>query len=248
MECVEGFFAGTCAPKRAFPTQSRKGDRFFESVGRGPTYDKMEAIIVKTTLSSLRIGMPSHKRQLCSGLRIAAIALAGVLSAVQTCPADSSGSATYSFTGTCSDCATETASLTLQNYTLGQPITNSNFVSFSYTSNLTSNTITPANNPTFSIQGALPTTLPGPSLSTVVIGSQAQAGGFWGFIANTSGSWCAGPNCEYDSGTNGVWNGAAPAPAPTPVAGTLVLTSLGLILLTVMGWILLRRSNRAQPS
>jgi hypothetical protein len=186
--------------------------------------------------------VPRREYHVLSVLRIAGIVLAGVLAAVQTGSAVSS-SVTYSFTGTCSDCTTETAALTLQNYTLGQPITKSNFVSFTYTSNLTSNTITPANNPTFSIQGALPTTLPGPSLSIVVIGSQAQAGGFWGFQANTNGNWCAGPNCEYDSGTNGVWNGSAQPtqPVSAPAVGTPALIGLGLIL-AVMAWIILRRT------
>jgi hypothetical protein len=191
--------------------------------------------------------MPSHKCQLRSVLRIAAIALVGVLCAVQTCSAFASSSVAYSFTGTCTDCATETATLTLQNYTLGQPISNSNFVSFTYTSNLTSITITPANNPTFSIVGALPTTLPGHSLSTVIIANQAAESGFWGFTAGTGGNWCAGHDCEDDSGTNGVWNGAAPTPAPssTPVTGTLALTTFGLAVI-LMGWILLRRSRSAQ--
>lgn len=199
--------------------------------------------------------MPRHKCQLQSVLRIAAIALVGVLAAVQTCSAFPVPSVAYSFTGTCSDCATETATLTLQNYTLGQPIYNSNFVSFVYTSNLTSITITPANNPNFTITGALPAALPGPSLTTVIIANQAAVqsttgprraatAAYWEFMARTNGSWCSGAGCAGDLGTNGVWNGAAPN---TPVVGTLALTSFGLIL-TLMAWVLLRRSRSAQVS
>jgi len=188
--------------------------------------------------------MPRHRSQLRSGLSVAAIALVGVLAAAETGSAAVSTSVTYSFTGTCSDCSGETASLTLQNYTLGQPITSANFVSFTYSSSVTSLTITPATNPTFSITGALPVALPGPSASTVIIANQSSADGFWGFIAQTSGTWCAGPNCEDDSGTNGIWNGAA-APPTTPVVNTFALTSLGLILI-LMGWIVLRRRRAAQ--
>ena len=199
--------------------------------------------------------MPRHKCQLQSVLRIAAIALVGVLAAVQTCSAIPSTSVAYSFTGTCSDCTNETATLTLQNYTLGQPIYASNFVSFVYNSNLTSITITPANNPTFTITGALPTTLPGPSLTTVIIANRAVVKdaigprraatiAFWEFMAQTNGTWCAGSGCVADTGVNGVWNGAAPS---TPVVGTLTLTSFGLILI-LMAWFLLRRSRSAQLS
>ena len=191
--------------------------------------------------------MPRHSCQLRSGLRTAAIALAGVFAAVQTSSAFINTSVAYSFTGTCSDCSSETATLTLQNYTLGQPITNTNFVSFTYTSNLTSQTITPAISPSFSISGALPTTLPGPSLSTVVIVNQAHADPYWAFIAATNGNWCAGSTCADDSGSSGAWNGGAAPPPGTPVAGTLELTSVALIL-TAMGWMLLRRRRGAQLS
>jgi hypothetical protein len=186
--------------------------------------------------------MPRHKSQLGSVLRIAAIALVGVLAAVQTCSAIPGSSVAYSFIGTCTDCTNETATLTLRNYTLGQPITNSNFVSFTYNSNLIGNkTITPAGNPDFGITGALPATLPGPSLTTVFILDSAND--YWEFQARDNGAWCAG--CALDIGTNGIWNLATPV---APVTGTLALTSFGLIFLILMGWILLRRSRSAQLS
>jgi hypothetical protein len=189
--------------------------------------------------------MSSHQRQLRSVLRIAAIALVGVFAAVQTSSAFLESSVAYSFTGTCTDCTNETATLTLQNYTLGQPINKDNFVSFAYNSSVIANkTITPAGNPTLGIQGGLPATLPGPSHPSFGI-RESNSNNAWEFEALSDGTWCAGADCRSDTGTNGVWNLAAPA---APVTGTLALTSFGLILLILMGWILLRRSPGAQLS
>ena len=174
-------------------------------------------------------------------VQIAAIALVGSLAAVQTGSA-LTATATYYFTGTCSDCTgSGHGTLVLQNYALGSSLTNANLVSWSYTSNLLTYSVTPANNPTFSIQGALPTTLPGPSLNTVIISTQASAGsGFVGFIAQTGGSWCAGSNCEDDNGTSGTWTAA-----PTTTPSVPALEAPGLIglalLLACAGFTLLKR-------
>jgi hypothetical protein len=187
--------------------------------------------------------MSQHKPQLRSVFRSAAIALVGALAAVQTSSALTGTTVAYSFVGTCTDCSTETATLTLQNYPLGQKLNKSNLVSFTYNSNLISKTITPAGNPDLLVNGALPATLPGVSFKRVIIRNTGGVSGSWEFIADIDGSWCAG--CANDTGTNGVWSLATPA---TPVVGTLALTSFGLILLILMGWVLARRSRGVQLS
>lgn len=184
--------------------------------------------------------MTGHGFQVRLGIRIAAIALAGVLAAVQTGSAGSPATTTYSFIGTCTDCTGNgVATLVLQNYTLGSQLSNSNLVSFSYNSNLTSFTVTPGTGAY--LTGSLPASLPAPAL---VVASTTTSS-FIGFISNANGNWCAGPQCEYDSGTNGVWSvGTAAPPATVPVLGTPALVGMALIL-ALMGWILLRRVPKA---
>ena len=141
----------------------------------------------------------------------------------------------------------------VQNYTLGQPLTNSNLVSFSYTSNLLpSFNITGGG--TSLLSGTLPAVLPGPSSVDVIISNTNQAGGptFLGFIANTSGTWCvgAGTTCNSDQGTAGTWSAAAaPAPTPSAPAGVPALSTSALISLALMfalaGWILLKRAVKS---
>ena len=178
-----------------------------------------------------------------SVVQIAAIALVGFLGAVQIGSAISTTTATYYFTGTCSDCTgTGQGTLVLQNYTLGSSLTNANFVSWSYTSNLLTYSVTPASNPSFSIYGTMPATLPGASPNAVVIANQPNAGPtFMDFVAESNGSWCAGHTCADDNGTNGTWSAATPAPTTSvPALGMPALASLGLLLLFA-AWILFKR-------
>lgn len=182
-------------------------------------------------------------------LRIVLIACAAVLASVQTGSAIGTQS-TYSFTGTCSDCNNPSGTLVLQNYTLGQPLSSSNFVSFTYSSSVISFTISAAANPSFDISGTLPATLPGPSANTVVIDNGGTPE-FMGFIAETNsddGDWCAGPECEFDEGTGGTWSlGAAPPTSNVPALNTEALAGTAL-LLALMGWFLLKRLPRRSAS
>src|SRR5713101_411740 len=71
---------------------------------------------------------------------------------------------TFTFTGPCADCTgTGIGTLVLVNYTLGNDLTTDNFVSFSYTSDLTTFSLSgvgSANGQIDSISGLLPTILP----------------------------------------------------------------------------------------
>jgi len=192
--------------------------------------------------------MSSREVSLRRVVQIVAIALLGILGAVQTGSAVVS-TTTYYFTGRCSDSTGNgQGTLVLQNYTLGSTLTNANLVTWNYTSNLLTYSVTPGANPTFSIGGSLPATLPGTSLNTVVIANQSSAGAsFIGFIAQTSGTWCAGLNCEDDSGTNGTWSAAPAVTQAVPALSKPVLFGLALLLLFA-AWILLRglpRKNAA---
>jgi hypothetical protein len=127
----------------------------------------------------------------------------------------------FDFTGTCTDChGTVAAELTLQNYTPGnQQITGENFVSFTYDgSNLLAPfTITRAG--IESIQGLMPSTLPGPAF--VLLGGVTTSGAPGEFSSNVLGFWCAGESCNGDFGGNGIW--VVPEPA------TLALLGAGLL-------------------
>jgi hypothetical protein len=66
---------------------------------------------------------------------------------------------TYTFTGDCTDCTGQgMGTLVLQNYTLGDELETSNFVSFTYSSNLLSFTSDDG-----SLFGVLPVNLPAPA-------------------------------------------------------------------------------------
>ena len=67
----------------------------------------------------------------------------------------------FNYTGTCTDCTFSTGTLELfGGYTLGSPVTSSNFVDFTYMSNLLNFSIDQSD-PGFSVSGSLPATLPG---------------------------------------------------------------------------------------
>ena len=150
--------------------------------------------------------------------------------------------ATYQFVGQCSDCTgTGTATLVLQNYTLGTQLANANFVSLAYSSNLISFTLTAADSP--GISGMIPANLP--AAAVVSIGAnvfnnpkqlETQTGG------NPNARWCAGVSCFQDQGINGTWS-LPSAPAPTPVSTPALSDSLLIGLaagIAVMGGILLK--------
>src|SRR5260370_39733665 len=96
---------------------------------------------------------------------------------------------TYYFTGGCLDCTGQgKGTLVVQNYTLGNPFDITNFVSFSYTSNLTNFVLSgTGSNPgqASAFSGSLPAMLP--SFADVNIDSQSVQI----FNTVTTGSCCA---------------------------------------------------------
>lgn len=152
---------------------------------------------------------------------------------------------TFQFTGVCSDCTgTGIGTLVLQNYVqdghhLLQP---DNFVSFTYTSNLTSFTI-PSGASNFNIDGTFPATLPAsPSITITGNGNAFESVAPTGLAP--TGSWCAGAACGEDVGTTFTW-GAPSSPttttaSPTPALNDWMLASLAMAL-AVMGSILVKK-------
>jgi hypothetical protein len=119
--------------------------------------------------------------------------------------------------------------LTLQNYTLGTALAPCNFVSFTYTSNLTSFTITAPGS--FSLSGTLPASLP--SAASI----RVRGTGRNDFQSNTDGAWYVGLD---DHGTGGIWS----LPSAVPTLSTAAWCALGL-LLAGAGALLAQRARRA---
>ena len=106
--------------------------------------------------------MPGFGSRAHSIFRISIVLAVCVLAAVETsyaerCPTGGP-QATYQFVGQCTDCSgTGVGVLTVQNYTLGTALSSCNFVSFTYTSNLTSFTVTTSGS--YYLSGMLPVSL-----------------------------------------------------------------------------------------
>lgn len=147
----------------------------------------------------------------------------------------------YRFTGTCSDCTgTGTGTLVLTGYTLGTPLSNSNFVSFNYSSNLVTFTLLASDNP--DVSGSLPATLPGQS-AVFLIGPNNK-------ILNTriSGGqfWCAGASCSADFGTSFTWSflGSTTTTA-VPTLSDWSMATLAIALAVMGSWLLKRLQTRS---
>ena len=142
---------------------------------------------------------------------------------------------TYQFVGQCSDCTgTGTGLLVLQNYTRGTALTSSNFVSFTYSSNLTNFSISSAQLTV--ISGSLPTSLPGTANLWLNGGANNR-------LSTGADYWCAGATCALDWGLTHTWSFYSAS--STPAAGAPVLTDTMLLCLAagiaVMGGMLLKR-------
>ena len=181
--------------------------------------------------------MPGFGSRAHSIFRISIFLVVCVLAAVETSFAGAciqgGSQATYQFVGQCTDCTgTGVGQLTVQNYTLGTALYSCNFVSFTYTSNLTSFTIAPSDSPNLS--GTLPASLPSAATVRVFSGSNA-------FESNSGGAWCAGTGCVGDIGSSSIWGYPT---AAVPTLSTPAWCALGL-LLAGAGALLAQRARRA---
>jgi PEP-CTERM motif len=136
----------------------------------------------------------------------------------------------YAFTGICSDCTGDaTGVLVLENYVLGDTITNSNFVSFSYLSNSLSFGF--GEGDLMVANGTLPTL---PSKADVLIQGIDVF-----FTSQTNGFWCAGigTSCAPDSGSS-LW-------VALPEPSTWWMMLLGFAVLALAGFRRIRATASA---
>jgi hypothetical protein len=177
--------------------------------------------------------MPGFGSRAHSLFRISIFLVVCVLAAVETSFAGAciqgGSQATYQFVGQCTDCTgTGVGQLTVQNYTLGTELNSCNFVSFTYTSNLTSFTITPSG--VNDLGGTLPASLPSAAFVRV------RGTGSNNFGSSTNGSWSVDLT---DYGTGGTWS----LPSAVPTLSTAAWCALGL-LLAGAGALLAQRARR----
>jgi hypothetical protein len=122
---------------------------------------------------------------------------------------------TYQFTGDCKegDCTgTGIGMLTLSSYNLGDEIFSSNFVSFTYHSNLIDISVTPAT--LTYIDGFL--FGPMPLAEYVFIRGSDPGALFNSSSSQSGGSWCGGTTCAQDNGPTSTWTTASVDPVPEP--------------------------------
>ena len=128
---------------------------------------------------------------------------------------------TFYFSGHCSDCAGDvTARLVLQNYSQGNTLNPTEFVSFTYDgSNLLSPySILPAT-PLFNVSGNIPGALPG--AADFHVGDPSH---FFGLLP--SGFWQTGDPNLGDFGNSGSFSPNAPSSVPEPATMLLMGAAL----------------------
>jgi hypothetical protein len=157
-----------------------------------------------------------------------------------------SGTITFNFSGTCTDCSGKaTATLVLAGtYTLGTPITASNLVSFTYNgSNLVPSFAFTPSSPNFSVSGSM-TNIPGSNAFLVeadtngILVDGSTNGVF--FNSNLNGYWVVGLS---DQGTAGTWSMAGGSVSATPAPPTVILLAIGWMALTAFAWWQRRRQT-----
>lgn len=124
---------------------------------------------------------------------------------------------TFKFTGLCTDCTgLGTGTLVLKNYTFGSTLTTSNFVSFSYNSNLLSYSLSSVDD----LTGSLGATT-GPAF-VVLHGGGYAFGSFP--LGPVLSPWCTGSSatCGFDYGFFSSWSTAGSVPEPA-IWGTMIL-------------------------
>src|SRR5271163_2376642 len=111
------------------------------------------------------------------------------------------------------------AVLTLQDYTLGTPLTASDFVSFSYESE--QNSFSVDSSELQKITGALPAVLPSSASVSIVVGTKDEI-----FMSSTGGNggWFAGPKGSVDAGLFSSWSAGA---VPEPSTWAMLLIGFG---------------------
>jgi hypothetical protein len=142
---------------------------------------------------------------------------------------------TFTFTGTCTvDChGTANATLVLSDYTLGNIITSSNFVSLNYHSDFMSFSVTPTNLVGTDLSSIH---LPLPGIENIAISYSLPGLPTQIFSTFVNGDWCVGLCSDAGSPGNGVW-------AETPLPAALPLFATGLGALGLLGW---RRKRKAR--
>lgn len=205
-----------------------------------PTLSQWGMLLLTGLLAgAAALGLRRTARRRSSIVRISAVLAVCALAALPTGSATGS-TATYQFVGTCSDCTgTGVGLLTLQNYTLGQPLTWANFVGFTYTSN--KNPIPAGISPSTTnfnsssiLSGSLPATLP--ASATVSLGWNGN-NYVLETLAGSGAYWCVGVNgCQGDYGFGGTWSlvGSTSVPVmgvPTTIVLAAILGLLGAVAL-----------------
>ena len=135
-------------------------------------------------------------------------AMAGLLGLVTL--AAPASAVSFEFSGTCIDCTgTGEGTLVLKNYTLGDVLTSSNFVKFTYSSNLLTYSLTSVDD----LTGIL-TDVTGPAY----VGFHGGGYTFNSLVAGPFSPWCTGTTgtCSSDFGLLSSWSlvtGSVPEPA-----------------------------------
>jgi hypothetical protein len=132
------------------------------------------------------------------------------------------GAVSFDFSGTCMDCTgTGKGTLVLKNYHFGDALTSSNFVSFTYSSNLLTYSLTNVDDLTGSLTGAA-----GPAY----VAFHGDGFAFNSFIAGPFSPWCTGKTaaCASDFGLLSSWSLAAGS-VPEPAMWAAMVVGFGLL-------------------
>ena len=139
---------------------------------------------------------------------------------------------TFLFSGVCQDCeGIATATLVLQDYTQGDPIAQSNLVSFHYNGTDLLDPFTITGSDQFNISGIIPLSLTASANFFI----EALPDSVPWFSSDTEGGWSAGDLViQADFGTGGVWNGPVSNAVPEP--GVFLLVAAGMAVIGVRRW------------